>query len=281
MLQLFPTIFFYYENWLRNFHFLISFRSVWYPNWNNSTAATIHQAHPSYIGQVCRFSHIDRYFKMRRVKRPFFPSNSWNWMTIQNLFFYTLSGLHTEFLFKSAGDKKAIQQLISLFNQGVIPWSQLSHHVKCSESISFAYATVMIWWSSNLDFTDWNASLPEGVNPINVASLVKCYLASLPEPLITFEIYNEIKDAGCSIRGTRNVLKELPNVRYTTLEFITALLLHVSQKSSLNKVIFPSLLACVYSTLHCCIHDMCYKQKYQIHAHLDIYNTLASVCSRC
>eukprot|EP00268_Persea_americana_P012443 TRINITY_DN1524_c0_g1_i8.p1 TRINITY_DN1524_c0_g1~~TRINITY_DN1524_c0_g1_i8.p1 ORF type:complete len:386 (-),score=94.35 TRINITY_DN1524_c0_g1_i8:398-1555(-) len=119
--------------------------------------------------------------------------------------FLILTGLHTEYLFKSMDDKKAIQQLISLFNQ------------------------------------DWNASLPEGVNPINVAALVKCYLASLPEPLITFELYNEIREARCSIRDTRNVLKRLPNVRYTTLEFVTALLLRVSQKSSVNKMDAASL----------------------------------------
>lgn len=114
--------------------------------------------------------------------------------------FLILSGLHFEYLFKSEGDKKAIEQLISLFNQ------------------------------------DRNASLPEGVNPINVAALMKCYLASLPEPLTTFDLYNEIRDAWCSICDMRSILKRLPNVRYTTLEFITALLLRVSQKSSLNKM---------------------------------------------
>lgn len=171
-------------------------------------------------------------------------------------------------------DKKAIQQLISLFNQGVIPWSRLSYHVKSSESISFAYATVMIWRSSNLGFTDWNASLPEGVNPINVAALVKCYLASLPEPLITFELYNEIREARCSIRDTRNVLKRLPNVRYTTLEFVTALLLRVSQKSSVNKVIIHSfsLLLYVHCTAACmlCVSNI---NTTYMHAFLNIYNT--------
>eukprot|EP00262_Sarcandra_glabra_P008960 TRINITY_DN22906_c0_g1_i1.p1 TRINITY_DN22906_c0_g1~~TRINITY_DN22906_c0_g1_i1.p1 ORF type:complete len:378 (-),score=56.94 TRINITY_DN22906_c0_g1_i1:296-1429(-) len=111
-----------------------------------------------------------------------------------------LSGLHCEYLFKSNGDKKVIQQLISLYNQ------------------------------------DWNASLPEGVNPVDVAGLVKCYLASLPEPLATFELYHGIRDARSSINDMRNTLKRLPNVSYMTLEFVTALLLRVSQKSSLNKM---------------------------------------------
>ncbi|XP_058085376.1 uncharacterized Rho GTPase-activating protein At5g61530 [Magnolia sinica] len=114
--------------------------------------------------------------------------------------FLILSGLNSEYLFKSEGDKKAIQQLISLYNE------------------------------------DWNAPLPEGINPINVAALVKCYLASLPEPLTTYEHYHAIRDARCSIRDMRNMLKRLPNVSYMTLEFVTALLLRVSQKSSLNKM---------------------------------------------
>ncbi|KAJ0961914.1 hypothetical protein J5N97_029742 [Dioscorea zingiberensis] len=111
-----------------------------------------------------------------------------------------ISGLHTERIFKLEGDSKVIRQLISLYNQ------------------------------------DWNATLPEGVNAVDVAALVKCYLASLPEPLTTFELYHEIRDARNSINEMRNILKKLPSVSYMTLEFITALLLRVSQKSSLNKM---------------------------------------------
>ncbi|GMP23989.1 hypothetical protein CsSME_00001402 [Camellia sinensis var. sinensis] len=111
-----------------------------------------------------------------------------------------LSGLNSQELFKSEGDKKVIQQLVSLYNQ------------------------------------DSNASLPEGIDPVDVAALVKCYLASLPEPLTTFELYNEIRDARSSINVMRNILKKLPTVNYMTLELITALLLRVSQKSLLNKM---------------------------------------------
>ncbi|KAL7253755.1 hypothetical protein ACSBR1_008156 [Camellia fascicularis] len=109
-------------------------------------------------------------------------------------------GLNSQELFKSEGDKKVIQQLVSLYNQ------------------------------------DSNASLPEGIDPVDVAALVKCYLASLPEPLTTFELYNEIRDARSSIIVMRNILKKLPTVNYMTLELITALLLRVSQKSLLNKM---------------------------------------------
>ncbi|PKA64144.1 putative Rho GTPase-activating protein [Apostasia shenzhenica] len=116
-----------------------------------------------------------------------------------------MSGLHTEYLFKAEGDKKVVSHLISLFNQ------------------------------------DWNASLPEGVNAIDVAALMKCYLASLPEPLTTLALYQEIRGSRSSIQDMKNILKKLPNVCFMTLEFVTALLLRVSQKSSLNKMDASSL----------------------------------------
>ncbi|XP_020263509.1 LOW QUALITY PROTEIN: uncharacterized Rho GTPase-activating protein At5g61530 [Asparagus officinalis] len=116
-----------------------------------------------------------------------------------------ISGIHSEYLFKDEGDRKVIRQLISIYNQ------------------------------------DWNAQLPDGVSAIDVAALIKCYLASLPEPLTTFALYDEIRDARSSIRDMRNVLKKLPNANYMTLEFVTALLLRVSQKASVNKMDASSL----------------------------------------
>ncbi|GAB2294104.1 hypothetical protein Dimus_028323 [Dionaea muscipula] len=110
------------------------------------------------------------------------------------------SGLGMPYLFKSEGDKKAIQHLVSLYNQ------------------------------------EYNAVMPEGTNPLDAAALIKCYLSSLPEPLTTFDLYSAIKGARSNINVLRNILKRLPNVNYLTLEFITALLLRVSQKSLLNKM---------------------------------------------
>ncbi|ONM57358.1 uncharacterized Rho GTPase-activating protein At5g61530 isoform X5 [Zea mays] len=114
--------------------------------------------------------------------------------------YLVISGLNNEYLFKSEGDKKVLQQLVSLYNE------------------------------------DSGASLLEGVNPIDVGALVKCYLASIPEPLTTFSLYDELRAARVSIPDLRNILKKLPNVNYMTLEFVTALLLRVSRKSSLNKM---------------------------------------------
>ncbi|XVF11240.1 hypothetical protein REPUB_Repub08aG0009400 [Reevesia pubescens] len=111
-----------------------------------------------------------------------------------------LNGLNSQYLFKAEGYKKVIQQLVSTYNQ------------------------------------DFNASIPEGANPIDVVALANYYIASLPEPLTTFELYNEIKGARSCIHAMRNVLKKLPSVNYMTLEFVTELLLRVSQKSVLNKM---------------------------------------------
>ncbi|KAL0382278.1 UNVERIFIED_CONTAM: putative Rho GTPase-activating protein [Sesamum calycinum] len=111
-----------------------------------------------------------------------------------------LSGLNTQELFKAKGNEKVLRQLVSMYNN------------------------------------DPNASLPEGVNSIDVAALIKCYIASLPEPLTTFDLYDEIRNARSSINVMRNILKKLPTVNYMTLELVTALLLRVSQKSPLNKV---------------------------------------------
>ncbi|XVE63860.1 hypothetical protein DITRI_Ditri07aG0055100 [Diplodiscus trichospermus] len=114
--------------------------------------------------------------------------------------YLVLSGLNSQCLFKAEGDKKVIQQLVSMYNQ------------------------------------DFNASIPEGMNPVDVAALAKYFIASLPEPLTTFELYNELKGARSSIHAMRNVLKKLPSVNYMTLELVTALLLRVSRKSVLNKM---------------------------------------------
>ncbi|CAN7012392.1 unnamed protein product [Brassica rapa subsp. trilocularis] len=111
-----------------------------------------------------------------------------------------LTGLNSPNLFKTEGDKKLIQQLVSAYNQ------------------------------------DPSASIPEGVNPVDVAALMKYYLASLPTPLTTFELYNEIKDARSSVNRMRKSLQKLSSVNYNTLEFVTALLLRVSEKSQLNKM---------------------------------------------
>ncbi|KAJ1254481.1 hypothetical protein BS78_K050200 [Paspalum vaginatum] len=98
--------------------------------------------------------------------------------------YLVISGVNNEYLFKSEGDRKVLQQLVSLYNE------------------------------------DSGASLPEGLNPIDVGALVKCYLASIPEPLTTFALYDELRRSKGQHPDLRNILKKLPNVNYMTLEFM-------------------------------------------------------------
>ncbi|XP_020874137.1 uncharacterized Rho GTPase-activating protein At5g61530 [Arabidopsis lyrata subsp. lyrata] len=65
---------------------------------------------------------------------------------IKCAYYLILTGLNSSNLFKAEGDKKLIQQLVSAYNQ------------------------------------DPSASIPEGVNPVDVAALMKYYLATLPTP---------------------------------------------------------------------------------------------------
>ncbi|KAL4572949.1 hypothetical protein LXL04_019738 [Taraxacum kok-saghyz] len=80
-------------------------------------------------------------------------------------------GLNSPDLFKSEGNKKAIQLFVSLYNQ------------------------------------DLYAPLPEYVNANDIAALVKCYLASVPQPLITSDLHNEVCGSCFSIPQMRNILK--------------------------------------------------------------------------
>ncbi|XP_057863114.1 uncharacterized Rho GTPase-activating protein At5g61530 [Cryptomeria japonica] len=125
------------------------------------------------------------------------------------------SGLNAEYIFRTEGDIKVVQGLISLYNE------------------------------------DGNASLPEGTSPIDAAALVKIYLLSLPEPIIPFDLYDDIKDARGNTRQLGIILKRLPHVNHSTLEFVTALLLRVSQKCGLNNMDAHSLAVEMAPTLLC------------------------------
>ncbi|KAH9568602.1 hypothetical protein CY35_03G085600 [Sphagnum magellanicum] len=109
------------------------------------------------------------------------------------------SGLHAEYLFRKEGDPLVLHHLVSLYHE------------------------------------DWNAALPDGVSPIDVAALLKLYLCMLPAPLLTFELYDDIVDARGSDHLLCQYLATLPAANYSTIECICALLLRISQKSALNK----------------------------------------------
>jgi hypothetical protein len=85
--------------------------------------------------------------------------------------------------------------------------------------------------------SDLNAMIPEGTDPLDVAALLKCYLQMLPEPLLTFSTYSEIRETGGNIRQLSDLLRTIPYPQYSTLKCIISLLHLISQKSTSNKVV--------------------------------------------
>ena len=79
--------------------------------------------------------------------------------------------------------------------------------------------------------------IPESTNPLDVAALLKCYLQMLPEPLLTFSVYSEFREAGGNVRQLSDLLRTIPYAHYSTLECLTSLLNLISQKSMTNKVV--------------------------------------------
>lgn len=110
------------------------------------------------------------------------------------------SGLNVENIFKSNGDQQVVQNLRYCFEE------------------------------------DWNTMIPEGTSPLDVAALLKRYLQMLPEPLLTFSVYNEIKEARGNAQQLADVVRTIPYAHYSTLDCLTSLLWRVSQKSAVNKM---------------------------------------------
>eukprot|EP00249_Psilotum_nudum_P018150 c26662_g1_i1 orf=367-1623(-) len=121
-------------------------------------------------------------------------------LVIKCVDYLLLSGLTAEYIFKYEGNQRVVQHLISLYNE------------------------------------DLNASIPEGVNPVDIAALLKVYFRMLPEPLLTFSLYDKIKAARASVCQLRDLLKTLLPAHYFTLECLMGVLFRISQKSALNKM---------------------------------------------
>ena len=84
---------------------------------------------------------------------------------------------------------------------------------------------------------DENANIPLGTSSLDVAQLLKVYFRSLPEPALTFELYDQVTETGGSnIQSVRSLMARLPVVNQATLECLCALLSGVSEKSAFNKV---------------------------------------------
>ncbi|XP_029424979.1 rho GTPase-activating protein 8 isoform X2 [Nannospalax galili] len=124
------------------------------------------------------------------------------------------NGLHTEGLFRRSANAQTVRQVQRLFDQG--------------KPVSFA------------DYGDMH--LP--------AVILKTFLRELPQPLLTFQAYEqilEITNVESSLRVTRcrQIVQSLPKHNYAVLRYLVGFLHVVSQESIFNKM-NSSNLACVF-----------------------------------
>ncbi|XP_066520787.1 SH3 domain-binding protein 1 [Hoplias malabaricus] len=87
-------------------------------------------------------------------------------------------------------------------------------------------------------------------DPHAVAGALKSYLRELPEPLMTFELYNDWfnaageKELENKLEQLRNVLKKLPPENYNNLRYLVQFLACLSEQQAVNKM-SPSNIAIV------------------------------------
>ncbi|XP_043109617.1 SH3 domain-binding protein 1 [Puntigrus tetrazona] len=87
-------------------------------------------------------------------------------------------------------------------------------------------------------------------DPHAVAGALKCYLRELPEPLMTFELYNDWfkaaaeKETDEKLKQLRTALQKLPTENYNNLRYLVQFLSHLSEQQAVNKMT-PSNIAIV------------------------------------
>ncbi|XP_067285236.1 SH3 domain-binding protein 1 isoform X2 [Pseudorasbora parva] len=87
-------------------------------------------------------------------------------------------------------------------------------------------------------------------DPHAVAGALKCYLRELPEPLMTFELYDDWfkaageKETDDKLKQLRTVLQKLPNENYNNLRYLVQFLSHLSEQRAINRMT-PSNIAIV------------------------------------
>ncbi|XP_051959058.1 SH3 domain-binding protein 1-like [Xyrauchen texanus] len=86
--------------------------------------------------------------------------------------------------------------------------------------------------------------------PHAVAGVLKCYLRELPEPLMTFELYNDWfkaageKETDEKLKQLRVALQKLPTDNYNNLRYLVQFMSHLSEQQAVNKMT-PSNIAIV------------------------------------
>lgn len=75
-----------------------------------------------------------------------------------------------------------------------------------------------------------------------IASVLKSYLRSLPEPLLTYNYYNEFMEASQIANDLQrkaailNIIHKLPEGNYNNLKYLMKFLSYLSEKNQQNKM---------------------------------------------
>lgn len=170
------------------------------------------------------------------------------------------SGLNAEYIFKKDGNRRVVDRLIVTLNNGILysSWglkcclvTPVTDHSYAKSNLE-TFTSTEAWWRgfmencvavvmSNIRIVFWisdPSAVLQGVSPMDVAALLKVFFQMLPEPLLMFENYDAFVAARGNVARLREVIACLPPANYLTLECLTALLLRISQKSTINKVGF-------------------------------------------
>ncbi|XP_038156953.1 SH3 domain-binding protein 1 [Cyprinodon tularosa] len=124
------------------------------------------------------------------------------------------TGMREEGLFRLAAAASVVKRLKTCLNQGTVDHSEFS------------------------------------MDPHAVAGALKCYLRELPEPLMTFELYNDWftaageKDPTVKLEKFRELLQKLPPENYNNLRYLVQFLSLLSEQQAINKMT-PSNIAIV------------------------------------
>uniref|UniRef100_A0A6Q2ZNF7 Rho GTPase activating protein 1 n=1 Tax=Esox lucius TaxID=8010 RepID=A0A6Q2ZNF7_ESOLU len=87
----------------------------------------------------------------------------------------------------------------------------------------------------------WEVSFFQMEDVHLAAVILKTFLRELPEPLLTYQLYNDIVnfhnvDSGSQVGAIRTMLATLPEENYASLKFLIEFLVQVSAKSEINKM---------------------------------------------
>mmetsp|Transcript_29380 Transcript_29380/g.52525 ORF Transcript_29380/g.52525 Transcript_29380/m.52525 type:complete len:280 (-) Transcript_29380:270-1109(-) len=78
--------------------------------------------------------------------------------------------------------------------------------------------------------------IPKGTTPNTIAGVMKKYLKSLPEPLLTFKLINQFIMAGHNTSQAAPLLQQLPSTNYNSLTLLLEAARRVADGSAVNSM---------------------------------------------